>query len=49
MTSSAALVALRRAADSKEPAPSYAVSYTVASVLVTVAGSVVVILTGGTG
>ena len=46
MTSSAALVALRRAADSNEPALSYAASYTVASVLVTVAGSVVVLLAG---
>ncbi len=42
MTSSAALVALRRAADSNEPALSYAASYAVASVLVTVAGPLVV-------
>jgi len=42
MTSSAALVTLRRAADSNEPALSYAASYAVASVLVTIAGPVVV-------
>lgn len=44
MTSSAALVAVRRAADSNEPALSYAASYAFASVLVTVAGQVVVFL-----
>ncbi|MHC5009826.1 MAG: aspartate-alanine antiporter-like transporter [Planctomycetota bacterium] len=44
MTSSAALVAVRRAADSNEAAVSYAASYAVASVLVTIAGQVVVYL-----
>jgi putative transport protein len=44
MTSSAALVAIKRAADSNEPALSYAASYAVASVLATVAGQVVVLL-----
>jgi putative transport protein len=44
MTSSAALVSLRRAADGDAPALSYAASYAVASVLVTVAGQVVVLL-----
>ncbi len=44
MTSSAALVVLRRAADSDEPAISYAAAYAVASVLVTVAGQVVIYL-----
>jgi putative transport protein len=44
MTSSAALVAVKRAADSNEPAVSYAASYAVASVLATVAGQIVVVL-----
>ena len=44
MTSSAALLALKRAADSNAPAPSYTASYAVASVLVTVAGQVVILL-----
>jgi len=44
MTSSAALVALKHAADSSDPAVSYAASYAVASVLVTMAGWVVVYL-----
>jgi putative transport protein len=42
MTSSAALVAIKRAADSNEPALSYAASYAVASVLATIAGQVIV-------
>ena len=42
MTSSAALVAVRRAADSNEPALSYTASYAIASVLITLAGRVVV-------
>ena len=42
MTSSAALVAIRRAADSNEPALSYTAAYAVASVLVTLAGRLVV-------
>lgn len=42
MTSSAALVAIRRAADSNEPALSYTATYAVASVLVTLAGHLVV-------
>jgi len=46
MTSSAALVAVRRAADSNEPALAYAAAYTVASVFVTVAGQLVVLLMG---
>ncbi len=45
MTSSAALVAVKRAADSNKPALSYAASYAVASVLATIAGQVVVLLT----
>jgi putative transport protein len=44
MTSSAALIALRRAADSNEPALAYAASYAFASVLVTLAGQAVVAL-----
>jgi putative transport protein len=44
MTSSAALAAVRRAADGNRPALSYSASYAVASVLVTVAGQVVVLL-----
>jgi putative transport protein len=44
MTSSAALVALKHAADSNEPAVSYAASFAIASVLVTIAGRVVVFL-----
>lgn len=42
MTSSAALNAVKRAADSHEPAVSYATAFTVASILVTAAGQVVV-------
>jgi putative transport protein len=42
MTSSAALVVLRRAAGPAEPAVSYAAAYAVASVLVTLAGQLVV-------
>jgi len=44
MTSSAALQVVNRAADSHEPAISYAAAYAVASVLVTLAGQVVVLL-----
>ncbi len=39
-----ALVAIKRAADSNEPALSYAASYAVASVLATMAGQIVVLL-----
>ena len=46
MTSSAALIALRRAADSNEPALSYAAAFAVASVLLTLAGPLVVYLAG---
>jgi len=42
MTSSAALHAVKRASDSNEPAVSYAAAFAVASVLVTVAGQVVI-------
>jgi len=44
LTSSAALHAVRQAADSNEPAVSYAAAYAVASVLATVAGQIVVAL-----
>ncbi|HVS63773.1 MAG TPA: TrkA C-terminal domain-containing protein [Thermoanaerobaculia bacterium] len=44
LTSSAALVALRRASDSNEPAISYAAAYAVGSVLATLAGRFVVAL-----
>ncbi len=44
MTSSSALVVIRREADSSEPAVSYAASYAVASVLATLAGPIVVML-----
>ena len=44
MTSTAALVAVKRAADSNEPALSYAASYAFASVLVTIAGPTVIYL-----
>jgi putative transport protein len=44
MTSSAALVVLKRASASNEPAVSYAAAYTVGSVLVTIAGPVLVSL-----
>ena len=44
MTSSAALQAVKHAADSSEPAISYAAAYAVAAVLVTMAGHVVVLL-----
>lgn len=47
MTSSSALIALRRAADSNEPALAYAASYAFASVLVTIAGQAVVALVPG--
>ncbi|MHC4956575.1 MAG: aspartate-alanine antiporter-like transporter [Planctomycetota bacterium] len=46
MTSSAALVALLRAADSNEPALSYVGAYAVGSVLLTMAGPLVVWLAG---
>lgn len=42
MTSGAALNAVKRAADSNDPAVSYAAAFAVASILVTVAGQVVV-------
>ncbi len=45
-TSSAALLALRRATDSDAPAVSYATAYAIASVLVTMAGHVVVFALG---
>ncbi|MDH3591931.1 MAG: hypothetical protein OER88_08640, partial [Planctomycetota bacterium] len=44
LTSSAALTTLRRAADGNGPALAYAASYAVASVLITVAGPVLVLL-----
>lgn len=44
MTSSAALVAIKRAAESNEPALSYAAAYALASVLATVAGQIVIFL-----
>ena len=44
MTSSAALLAVKRAADSDEPAVSYATAYAVASVLATIAGHIIVAL-----
>jgi len=44
LTSSAALTAIRRAADSNEPAIPYATAYAVASVLATLAGQAVVLL-----
>lgn len=44
MTSSASLVAIRRAADSDEPAIPYAAAYAVASVLVTMAGQLIVLI-----
>lgn len=44
MTSSAALVAVKRAAESNAPALAYAAAYAVASVLVTIAGQLVVYL-----
>ncbi|MEM8883534.1 MAG: TrkA C-terminal domain-containing protein [Planctomycetota bacterium] len=47
MTSSAALTALRRAADSDAPAISYAASFAVASVVLTLAGPLIVVLVGG--
>ncbi len=46
MTSSAALSAIKRAADSNEPAVSYAAAFAVASVLVTAAGQVVMRVVG---
>lgn len=42
MTSSAALNSIKRAADSNEPAVSYAAAFAVATILVTVAGQVVI-------
>ena len=44
MTSSAALLAVKRAADSNEPAIAYAAAYACASVIVTMAGHVVIFL-----
>lgn len=44
MTSSSALVTVKRAAESNAPALSYAAAYAVASVLVTIAGQLVVLL-----
>ena len=44
MTSSASLVAIRRAADSDEPAIPYAAAYAVASVFVTMAGQLIVFI-----
>lgn len=44
MTSSSALLAIKRAADSSEPAIAYAAAYTCASVIVTMAGHVVIFL-----
>ncbi|MCB9895329.1 MAG: hypothetical protein H6839_12830 [Planctomycetes bacterium] len=46
MTSSAALGAVKRASDSNEPAVSYAAAFAVASVIVTVAGQVVIRIIG---
>ncbi|MBK8207859.1 MAG: hypothetical protein IPK87_13875 [Planctomycetes bacterium] len=46
MTSSAALAAVKRAADSNEPAVSYAAAFAVASVLLTIAGQVVIRVLG---
>jgi len=46
MTSSAAIVALRRAADSNEPALSYATAYAIGSVVLTLAGPLVVAWAG---
>jgi len=46
MTSSAAIVVLRRAADSNEPALSYATAYAVGSVVLTIAGPLVVAWAG---
>ena len=46
MTSAAALVVIRRAADSNEPATSYAQSFAVASVLAALAGQFVILLMG---
>ncbi len=44
MTSSSALLAVKRAADSNEPALAYAAAYACACVLVTMAGHVVIFL-----
>jgi uncharacterized transporter YbjL len=46
MTSSSALNAVKRAADSNEPAVSFAAAFAVASVLVTIAGQVAVRVMG---
>jgi putative transport protein len=46
MTSAAALAAVKRAADSDEPAIAYATAYAVACVLVTMSGHIVVALMG---
>ncbi len=46
MTSSAALVAIRNATDSNEPAASYAAAYAAGSVLATLAGRIVVLSLG---
>jgi putative transport protein len=47
LTSSAALHAVREAADSNEPAISYAAAYALASVLAAVAGPLAVLMVGG--
>ena len=47
LTSSAALHAVKEAADSNEPAISYAAAYALASVLATVAGPLAILLTRG--
>ena len=46
MTSSSGLAALRRATDAHAAAVSYAASYAVASVLITIAGRLVIVLMG---
>jgi len=46
MTSSSGLAALQRATDSNAPAVSYAASYAVASVLITIAGRVIMLVMG---
>ena len=46
MTSSAALVAVRNASDSNEPAASYAAAYAIASVLATLAGRIAILALG---
>ena len=44
MTSSAALAAVRRVAEERDPAVSYAAAFAVASVLVTIAGRLLILL-----